>query len=82
MINLELSGKHAETLANLRQVAEHMMRPYSRKYDKAEHDYPEEMEAVAKIIASARPAASAKSAPANPSLCFGNIYMIQRHVNG
>ena len=65
MINLELSGKHRETLDKLRQVAEHMMRPYSRKYDKAEHSYPKEMEEVAKIIASARPAASVKSAPAN-----------------
>ena len=64
MINLELTGKHRETLDNLRQVAEHMMRPYSRKYDKAEHSYPKEMEEVAKIIASARPAASVKSAPA------------------
>jgi len=67
MINLELGGRHAEVLDNLKQVAEHMMRPYSRKYDKAEHSYPKEMEEVAKLIASARPAASAKSAPANES---------------
>ncbi|MEP5763427.1 MAG: acyl-CoA dehydrogenase family protein [Halieaceae bacterium] len=63
MINLELNEKHQETFGNLRQVAEHMIRPYSRKYDKAEHSYPKEMEEVAKLLASARPVASAKSAP-------------------
>ena len=62
MINLKLSDKHQETFNNLRQVAEHMMRPYSRKYDKAEHSYPKEMEEVAKLLASNRPVASAKSA--------------------
>ena len=61
MINLELSPKHQETRDNLRQVAEHMMRPYSRKYDSEEHTYPKELEEVAKLLASARPVASAKS---------------------
>ena len=46
MINLELSAKHQETQDQLRQVAEHMMRPYSRKYDTEEHSYPKEMEEV------------------------------------
>lgn len=53
MINLELSAKHQETYNNLRMVAEHMMRPYSRKYDEAEHSYPKELEEVAKILDSA-----------------------------
>ena len=60
MINLELSPKHQENYNNLRQVAEHMMRPYSRKYDSEEHTYPKEMEEVAKLLASSRPVASAK----------------------
>ena len=60
MINLELGAKHQETLDNLYQVAEHMMRPYSRKYDREEHSYPKEMEEVAKLLATSRPAASAK----------------------
>ena len=50
MINLELSAAHQETYNNLRMVAEHMMRPYSRKYDKEEHSYPKELEEVAKLL--------------------------------
>jgi acyl-CoA dehydrogenase len=60
MINLELNAKHQETYNNLMQVAEHMMRPYSRKYDKEEHAYPREMEEVAKLIAGGRRAAAKK----------------------
>ena len=54
MIQLEISEKHQETYNNARLLAEHMMRPYSRKYDKAEHTYPKEMEEVAKMMAGAR----------------------------
>jgi acyl-CoA dehydrogenase len=55
MINLELSAGHQEIQDQLRQVAEHMMRPYSRKYDTEEHTYPKEMEEVAKLLATGRP---------------------------
>jgi acyl-CoA dehydrogenase len=58
MIQLEISDKHQETYNNARLLAEHMMRPYSRKYDKAEHTYPKEMEEVAKLLGSARGGAS------------------------
>jgi acyl-CoA dehydrogenase len=61
MINLELGAKHQETHDQLRQVAEHMMRPYSRKYDSEEHTYPKEMEEVAKLLGGSRPIATAKS---------------------
>ena len=54
MINLELSAEHQETYNNLRMVAEHMMRPYSRKYDKEEHSYPKELEEVAKLLEGGR----------------------------
>ncbi len=54
MINLELSKKHEETFGQVMMLAEHMMRPYSRKYDKEEHTAPVEMEEVAKLIGSAR----------------------------
>jgi len=50
MINLEISSRHQETYNQLRMVAEHMMRPYSRKYDTEEHTYPKEMEEVAKLL--------------------------------
>ena len=54
MINLELSKEHQERFDNVMMLAEHMMRPYSRKYDKEEHSYPKEMEEVAKLIKGAR----------------------------
>lgn len=54
MINLELSKAHQETFDNVMMLAEHMMRPYSRKYDKEEHTYPKEMEEVAKLIKGGR----------------------------
>jgi acyl-CoA dehydrogenase len=60
MINLELNDKYQETAASLQMMAEHMIRPYSRKYDKEEHTYPKEMEEVAKLLGESRPTASAK----------------------
>ena len=35
-------------------LAEHMIRPVSRKYDKEEHAYPKEMEQVAELIGAGR----------------------------
>lgn len=61
MINLELSKKHQETFAQTMMLAEHMMRPYSRKYDKEEHTYPKEMEEAAKLIGGARAGATGGS---------------------
>ena len=61
MINLELCQKHEETFAQVMLLAEHMMRPYSRKYDKEEHTYPVEMEEVNKLISSNRAAATGRS---------------------
>ena len=61
MIQLEISDKHQETYNNARMLAEHMMRPYSRQYDKAEHSYPKEMEEAAKLIGSARSNSAQKS---------------------
>ena len=64
MINLELSKKHEETFGQVMMLAEHMMRPYSRKYDKEEHTYPKEMEEVSKLIGGARSSvAGGKRAP-------------------
>ena len=71
MINLELSDKHQETYNNLRMVAEHMMRPYSRKYDREEHSYPKEMEDVAKLLETGATARS--TAPAAPGTRFATL---------
>jgi acyl-CoA dehydrogenase len=88
MINLELSAKHQETYTNLMMVAEHMMRPYSRKYDKEEHSYPKELEEVAKLLDGGAGAASAPaqakdegvknggnlmSVTAYEALCWGDV---------
>ena len=75
MINLELVGKHKENAESLRLVAEHMMRPYSRKYDKEEHTLPVEMEEVAKMIGQNRPVASAKSTPSKGGVKNGSNMM-------
>jgi acyl-CoA dehydrogenase len=75
MINLELNDKYQETAKNLKMMAEHMMRPYSRKYDKEEHTYPKEMEEVAKLIGQNRPVASAKSAPGEGGIKNGSNMM-------
>jgi acyl-CoA dehydrogenase len=58
MIQLEISDKHQETFNNAMLLAEHMMRPYSRKYDKEEHTYPTEMDEVVKLLAGGRSAGS------------------------
>ena len=87
MINLELSAKHQETYNNLRMVAEHMMRPYSRKYDKEEHSYPKELEEVAKLLAGGaagsppakaqepgvRNGANLMTVSAYEALCWGDV---------
>ena len=56
-------------------LAEHMMRPYSRKYDKEEHTYPKEMEEVAKLIGGARsnPSGPKTSIPAGTVVNGGNM---------
>ena len=75
MINLELSKKHEETFEQVMMLAEHMMRPYSRKYDKEEHTYPKEMEEVAKLIGGARsnPGGAKKSIPEGTVVNGGNM---------
>ena len=68
MIQLEISAKHQETYNNARLLAEHMMRPYSRKYDKEEHSYPQEMEEVAKLLSGSRSARAEGNSASDPSV--------------
>ena len=75
MINLELSTKHQETLDQLMLLAEHMMRPYSRKYDKEEHSYPVEMEEVAKLMAGGRSGRGSKEAVPEGTVVNGGSMM-------
>ena len=76
MINLELAKKHQETLDQTMMLSEHMIRPYSRKYDKEEHTYPKEMEQVAELLGAARSDAMSgkkEEAPADAVINGGNM---------
>lgn len=74
MINLELCAKHRETFDQVMMLAEHMMRPYSRKYDREEHSYPREMEEVAKLIGGGRSGGGSKEpAPEDTVVNGGNM---------
>jgi acyl-CoA dehydrogenase len=50
MINLEAPKKHAALIDQAHQVAMNMLRPISRKYDLAEHEYPKELDMLAAMI--------------------------------
>ncbi|MCX2983032.1 acyl-CoA dehydrogenase [Halieaceae bacterium IMCC14734] len=75
MINLELNSKQQENYNNLKMMAEHMMRPYSRKYDTEEHTTPVEMEEVAKLLAQDRPVAAAKGGGSDTGIKNGGNMM-------
>lgn len=61
MIDLDDPEEFASLLDLSHQAAEHLLRPISRKYDRGEHDYPHELEALAELIdgAAARSAQEA-----------------------
>ena len=50
MINLETPRKHRALVEQAHQVAMNMLRPISRKYDRAEHEYPKELDMLAALI--------------------------------
>ncbi|MEO5854190.1 MAG: acyl-CoA dehydrogenase family protein [Nocardioides sp.] len=50
MINLETPRKHRVLVDQAHQVAMNMLRPISRKYDRAEHTYPHELDMLAAMI--------------------------------
>ncbi|UAL31566.1 acyl-CoA dehydrogenase family protein [Nocardioides rotundus] len=50
MINLEVPKKHRALVDQAHQVAMNMLRPISRKYDRAEHEYPRELDMLAAMI--------------------------------
>ncbi|MFW6775022.1 acyl-CoA dehydrogenase family protein [Nocardioides sp. CPCC 205120] len=50
MINLETPKKHRVLIDQAHQVAMNMLRPISRKYDRAEHEYPKELDMLAAMI--------------------------------
>ncbi len=50
MINLDNPKKMRPLVAQAHQVAMNMLRPISRKYDRAEHAYPKELDMLASMI--------------------------------
>ncbi|RYU11479.1 acyl-CoA dehydrogenase family protein [Nocardioides iriomotensis] len=50
MINLETPKKFRPLIGNAHQVAMNLLRPNSRKYDTAEHEYPKELDMLAAMI--------------------------------
>jgi acyl-CoA dehydrogenase len=73
-ISLEVPKKFSALVAQANQAAAHVFRPNSRKYDRAEHEYPKELDALAALldgIAAGDPGAmggaGATSGPADSS---------------
>lgn len=50
MINLETPKRYHGLVQQAHQVAEGMFRPISRKYDRAEHEYPAELDTLAALM--------------------------------
>ena len=50
MINLEIPKKQATLVGQAHQLAMNMLRPISRTYDRAEHEYPQELDMLAALI--------------------------------
>mgnify|MGYP000606709137 FL=1 len=50
MINLEVPKKFTALVAQAHQVAAEIFRPNSRKYDRAEHSYPKELDMLAALL--------------------------------
>ena len=49
-INLEIPKKFEQLVAQSHQVATEIFRSNSRKYDRAEHEYPKELDMLAAVI--------------------------------
>jgi len=47
MINLEVPRKFTALVTQAHEVASEILRPISRKYDRAEHAYPKELDMLA-----------------------------------
>jgi acyl-CoA dehydrogenase len=55
MVHLEIDEKIAGMQNNLKNIANAIFRPISRKYDEAEHDYPEELDMFRKVATLSQP---------------------------
>lgn len=68
MISPELP-EQLETLAyQARMAAEHVLRPISRRYDAAEHEYPVELDTLAELVAQANAAQAGLNVAVGPDV--------------
>ena len=67
MINLDDPKKFRPLLDQAHQVAMNMLRPISRKYDRAEHEYPKELDMLAAMIDGLSESGASPAAPARPA---------------
>ena len=65
MINLETPKKHRALVDQAHQVAMNMLRPISRQYDQAEHEYPKELDMLAAMIDGLADSGAGEGAGAN-----------------
>src|SRR5436190_23263598 len=63
-INLEIPKKHRTLIDQAHQVAMNMLRPISRKYDIAQHEYPKELDILAAMIDGLEESGSSEGAGA------------------
>ncbi len=66
-INLELPKKFDSTIERAHMAGEHVFRPISRKYDKAEHERPVELDDLAKLARDARKEEGSSDKGSKPS---------------
>ena len=66
-INLELPKKFDASVEQAHLAAEHIFRPISKKYDQAEHEYPKELDDMAKLVKEASSRAKAEASEAKPA---------------
>ncbi|ROH91023.1 acyl-CoA dehydrogenase [Stagnimonas aquatica] len=64
MINLEIPRKYGALVSQAHQVAANIFRPNSRKYDRAEHSYPKELDMLASLLDGLNAAGGADGASA------------------
>ncbi len=76
-INLELPKKFDSTVERTHMAAEHLFRPISRKYDQAEHEYPVELDELAKLAKQGRSSEKSDDAgkPASDSPSVNGVNM-------
>lgn len=67
MIDLEVPKKFRPLRAQARSLAEEVLRPISRKYDRAEHEYPVELDLVAALLDGMSDSGAGKGAGAGGS---------------